>query len=206
MKKTKTIIALMVALVIMCISVSSAFATENIDDKILELSQYISQVAREFNMYIPNHAESIDGEIYLKYTNETYSNLESALLESAGFVENYYLSNEDVTIEQINEQTNAINEVYSEMVLEKSELDYLVTYCQAETNNSYYSDEIWDIFIQHLENAEMILADEIIIDTRINDAYWDLFGAYNQLCLYNDVKGDVDCDGDISIVDATKIQ
>lgn len=206
MKKLKTILAIMLAMVIMCFSVSSAFATENINDKILELSYYISQVAREFNIYIPNYAESIDGDIFLQYTNETYSKLESELLEAAIFVNDYYLSDEDITIEQINDQTNAINKAYSKIVLEKSELDFLIAYCKPEINDAYYSDEIWNCFIQYLKNAEMILADESIIDTRINDAYWDLFGAYNQLCLYNDVKGDVDHDGDVTILDATQIQ
>lgn len=209
MKKLRTILALMIAMVIMCISVSTAFASELAKEKLKELQFKIYDVAEEFNMEVDGGYYPVEGEAFLIYTDETYDNLNSVLNVANQFVTDItpdVYSGEVEPFDEIEEHMVAIDEAYAQMILEKSELEFLVNFCEAETNSGYYGDEVWDSFTEQLDAAKAILNDESIVDTRVTEAFWSLMEAYNQLCLYNNVMGDVDGDGVVTVMDASLIQ
>lgn len=209
MKKLRMIIALMIAMVIMCISALPAFASEIAKEKLKELQFKIGDVAEEFNMKVYGSYYPVEGEAFLNYTDETYDNLEAVLNVASRFVIDLtpdVYSGAVEPFDEIEYHMAAIDEAYAQMILEKSELEFLVNFCEAETNNGYYGDKVWSNFTEKLDTAKVILADESIVDTRVNDAFWVLFESYNQLCLYNDVMGDVNGDSAVTVIDATLIQ
>ena len=209
MKKLKSILALMIAMVIMCLSVLPAFASDIAKEKLNELRFKIYDVAEEFNMKVDGSYYPVEGEVFLNYTDETYNNLNSVLNVASEYIidnETGIYFGEIEPIDEMDELMADIDKAYTEMVLEKRELEYLVSYCQSEINNNYYSDEVWNDFLEELEAAKTTLADKTIVDTRVTDAFWSLFESYNKLCLYNDVLGDVDGNGEITIMDVTSIQ
>lgn len=209
MKKIKAILSLMIAMVILCISIMPAFASGNAKEKLEELQDKVFNVATEFNIEVEGIYYPIEGECFLEYTNETYNNLRNVLNDAGSFINensmDIYLGNIE-SIDEIEEHMVAIDKAYAEMVLKKSELEFLVNYCEFETNIGYYGDDVWNEFTDKLECAKVILADENIMDTRVTNAFWALFETYNQLCLYNNKFGDVDGDGILTVMDATLIQ
>ncbi len=207
MKRIVSIV--LVALMLFSVATMTAFASELAKEKFDELEKKIYLIAEELNMYVEGSYDPIDAGGFLQYTNETSSNLNSVLNEASAFiVKNRYDVNDNIIepIEEMDEYMAAIDKAYGELVLVKEDLEFLVEFCQSEKNDDYYSDDVWNNFTLNLENAQAILTDESIVDTRVTDAFWELFESHNKLCLYNDVMGDVDKDGKVSIVDATYIQ
>lgn len=86
-----------------------------------------------------------------------------------------------------------------------SDIGILTEICESESNdNGFYSAEVWERFTVALQNAKTACANDTIIGNR--KAFWDLYFAYNKLCVQYDAPGDIDGDGEIGIIDVTILQ
>lgn len=76
--------------------------------------------------------------------------------------------------------------------------------CLEETNNGTYSEELWHSFTQELNNLKSALDDKD--EKQVDIEYYKVREIYNTMCLSYSSLGDVDNDGDLTVMDATKIQ
>ncbi len=180
----------------------NAFATET-DElatalDVNELSIYAGSVGEKYG-YTTNV-----GDAYLTYTKDTINNLVIVVDEAIG-LENQFYNGERITKSMVNVAYKALDEAEKSLCVDKSELEFLAGFCKSENNdNGYYSESLWNEFKLSLNNAKNLLSNESN-DKEINTAFWELYFSYNDLCVYNQVPGDVDGDGRVSVMDGTLI-
>lgn len=92
--------------------------------------------------------------------------------------------------------------------VDKSELEFLYDFCQGQiSDGDYFSPEFISEFAEAAAQAKAA-ADNYseITPEEAEEAYWKLFKAYNDACLYNSLGGDVDGNGQVSVSDVTLLQ
>ena len=206
MKRIKMILALMIAMVIICVSVLTAFA-KDMDEEVNvytladDLQEYTAEYLRTFRLEF----EQTPGSLPLNCCLDSASELLAVCEE----VENFYLEVIDTrvpTVEEINSYYRRLDEAAKKVILYRGELKYLIDHCGYETNDdSYYPQDIWEHFQDCLERAVDVYTKEIR-GIEVSQVYWDLKFAYNELCVVNTVSGDLDNSGKLSIFDVTLVQ
>lgn len=205
MKKVMCVI--MMVLVFICSITFSVDATENIEDKIDELYDYIVDSITIYGLYMPEIVNPIDGEVYITYTNESIESFEVSINEAYELFCSYRYEGNNITLQDIDDCMQQMLKTESELIVARKELKFLVDLCKAENNDdNYYTSVVWDEFTSSLSNAESILSDETIVDFRVSEVYWALYNKYSSLCIDNKLAGDIDRDAQITIIDATLIQ
>ncbi len=198
----KKVLSIFIALLMVVLSTINAFATETDEfatfSDVNNLSIYAEGVGAKYG-YTTNV-----GDVYLTYTIETISNLVCTVDEAID-LENRMYNGEQITKSMIYDAYKSIDEAEKNLCVDKSELEFLVNFCKSENNdNNYYSEPLWKDFTLSLNKAKNHLTLEIN-DREINTAFWELYFSYNDLCVYNQVSGDVDGDGRVSVMDGTLI-
>ena len=93
----------------------------------------------------------------------------------------------------------------SDFQVDQSELNFLYEFCsEAFVDDNYYSQEFLSAYQQALDNTKDVL--ENYSQQQGEEAYWNLYKAYNQACVYTDVTGDLNGDGICDISDCTQLQ
>jgi len=219
MKTIKRIITLMIAMVIMCISVSSAFAVTvdtqlQLYKKMYDLLELCEESHFAFGVGYSITEPVVPGSpINTKYLNcSDTTELEKAWEEASAMVEGYFnghISPYDgiISIETATEKYNILYEELHRIVINRSELKDLVDFCEKENNdNGYYDDKLWSDFKTEIDEAKELLIDENITDKRINSAFYELMYQFNLICTFNQIPGDLDKDGNMTVFDATYVQ
>lgn len=174
-----------------------------LDEKLNELFDYLTDVNAYYYLGSEELGGFVDGDRRLAYLGvlDMRNLVDDLVLE-------IYSNNSSVwTDDYFREKYDEVIEASKNMVLAKSELEFAYNICVNESNSgNYYSDDIWSDFEEKLSNANAVIKDNTIIDTRVNDAYWELIHSFNVLCSSNTTKGDVNNDGHVSILDATIVQ
>ena len=215
MKKLKSILSLMIAMVIMCLSVSSTFAVELTEEryeankKLFHLcweSVYDYGVtASKYGCYFYN----APGERIPNIESESYVKAQEILHETDDFLSNSRYNNTFIyKLEDFNIQYDKLYIALNSLVLHKAMLNSMIIFCSEEKNdNGYYSDELWTEFCEKLDNAKAVYADpDNSKDFIVTEAYFELLHSHFKLCASNTMYGDVDNDSEITIMDATYVQ
>ena len=93
----------------------------------------------------------------------------------------------------------------SDFRVDQSELNFLYEFCsEAFVDDNYYSQEFLSAYQQALDNTKDVL--ENYSQQQGEEAYWNLYKAFNQACVYTDVTGDLNGDGICDISDCTQLQ
>lgn len=93
----------------------------------------------------------------------------------------------------------------SDFQVDQSELNFLYEFCsEAFVDDNYYSQEFLSAYQQALDNSKDVL--ENYSQQQGEEAYWNLYKAFNQACVYTDVTGDLNGDGICDISDCTQLQ
>lgn len=93
----------------------------------------------------------------------------------------------------------------SDFQVDQSELNFLYEFCsEAFIDDNYYSQEFLSAYQQALDNSKDVL--ENYSQQQGEEAYWNLYKAFNQACVYTDVPGDLNGDGICDISDCTQLQ
>lgn len=93
----------------------------------------------------------------------------------------------------------------SDFQVDQSELNFLYEFCsEAFVDDNYYSQEFLSTYQQALDNTKDVL--ENYSQQQGEEAYWNLYKAFNQACVYTDVTGDLNGDGICDISDCTQLQ
>ena len=93
----------------------------------------------------------------------------------------------------------------SDFQVDQSELNFLYEFCsEAFVDDNYYSQEFLSAYQQALDNTKDVL--ENYSQQQGEEAYWNLYKAFNQACVYTDVTGDLNGDGTCDISDCTQLQ
>ena len=93
----------------------------------------------------------------------------------------------------------------SDFQVDQSELNFLYEFCsEAFVDDNYYSQEFLSAYQQALDNTKDVL--ENYSQQQGEEAYWNLYKAFNQACVYTDVPGDLNGDGICDISDCTQLQ
>lgn len=93
----------------------------------------------------------------------------------------------------------------SDFQVDQSELNFLYEFCsEAFVDDNYYSQEFLSAYQQALDNTKDVL--ENYSQQQGEEAYWNLYKAFNQACVYTDVTGDLNGDGICDISDCTQLQ
>lgn len=112
----------------------------------------------------------------------------------------------ETTKEEIENYYRELDEKAARVVILNKELKFLIDFCKLENNGGlYYPNELWNEFQSKIAIAEEVYSkgeDSI----EVSNAFWNLMFAYNDICIVNQVPGDVDFDGEVSILDATIVQ
>lgn len=218
MKRIKMAISLILAMAIMCVSVSPAFAQADTErelyDKMCDLYNLceeahfaygigysLAEIPEPGSSYKPMHLSCLD-------TTEAEKAWEEACLMVEGYFDSYiHPYDGEISIETATEKFNTLHDELYKVVIDRSEIEKLVVLCEKEQNyNSYYDSELWNDFQSEIAQAKEVIADESVTDLRVNSAYYELMYQFNLICSFNEIPYDVDCDGGVSILDATYIQ
>ncbi len=110
------------------------------------------------------------------------------------------------TVEEIDSYYTKLDEAAKKIIIVPQELKYLIDCCKLENNDdSYYPAELWADFQSKIAVAEEVYSKgETTIE--VSNAYWDLLFSFNDICIVNPLEGDVDFDGELSVIDATLVQ
>lgn len=223
MKKLKTILALMIAMVIMCISVNPAFSANTLNEQMeIELYDDLSEAYERLDALCwsavydygvsstnRNSAYKIEpGVLVLTLTNDSLERGREALDETSEFLDNYSVEPESYTYENFENQYTKLKGVLDTLVVSKGTLKSLINFCAEEKNDTgYYSEVLWDDFTERLSNAQVVCEDETIVeDYIVTETFFELLHSHFNLCSSNTKFGDIDNDGDISVIDATYLQ
>ena len=218
MKKLKSILALIIVMVILCVSVSSVLATSEVDIELDEIMWKLQELCEEahfaygvgYSITDPPRPGSQNKPKYLACSDTT--ELKRAWQDACAMVEGYYrahisLYDGEISVLTAAEKYHALYEELYKIVIDRSELETLVAFCEKENNdNSYYEVKLWNDFQTEIAQAKQLLADNTISDMRVNTAYYELMYSLNLICTSNQVAGDVDNDKEMSVLDATYIQ
>lgn len=92
--------------------------------------------------------------------------------------------------------------------IDREELEFLCGFCEDKVaGDEYFSDEFALEYQAALDNAgEALLNYDQLTEEQVQEAYWNLFKAYNMACVYNQVPMDVDGSGAADINDVSDIQ
>lgn len=216
MKNFKRLISLLLALVLVCLSMVTAFA-ENTDDelnrKIVELNKLVIEMYYAFNMGSVFNNPPLPGAEdpnWLKTVNsETAYNMCAVATNMVDtYREHTYFPYEgEISVETVSKMYDDLYEELHKVIIDRVEVEELVAICEKESNdNGYYDEQFWADFQEEITQAKELLADESIVDLRVNTAFYELMYQYNLLCTYNKVAEDIDNDGTMTIMDATYIQ
>ncbi len=217
MKKYKRLISLLLALVLVCLSAVTAFAVdteEELNKKLIELYNlnlemfYAFGIGQDF--YFPPEPGSQDPDPnWLKIVDS--ESAEETCWEAL-FMYLTYEEGRDYYDGEINLETatllcDKMHEELRNIVIDRVEVEELVAICEKENNdNGYYDEELWNDFQSELAQAKELLADESIVDRRVNTAFYELMYQYDRLCASCIIYCDVDNDGAMRIMDATYVQ
>ena len=208
MFKTKRFISLIIAMVITCLSILSAFAqnteTEN-EVSVYKQAFNLMQYAGDYDDTFRLRVEQDPGDLPLECDIESAGELVGVCEE----VWHYYgevCYGREPTIEEMDNYYERLDNAAEKVVLYRSELEFLIDHCSTEKNdNSYYPTELWVDFQDSLKTAVDVYNSEVE-GIEVSYAYWDLKFAYNKLCALSSVSGDVDNSGDLTIFDVTIVQ
>lgn len=216
MEKSKSMLALMIAMVIMCISTFSVFAMDteledNLYDEIEELHNLCMMSVNVFGAIAKDGSYSHKpGVIYLSISN--LNDINTALDNATDIIHRYgypmtFENYNGITEEEIKDAYDNLQGAMDRATIEANELKVLADFCHTEKNDDgYYPDEVWAEFENSTSRAQNTLEDMNADGEDYNRAYWGMLYNYNKLCLVNRQYGDVDFNGDINILDATKLQ
>ena len=207
MFKSKRIISLMIAMVIMCISVLPVFSqsTDGNEPNVYKLVFNLMLYARDYNSTFRLTTEQEPGALPLECDLESSNELVGVCDEVWCFY-GEVCDGREPTIEEIDSYYERLDTAAKKVVLYRSELKFLIDHCNYEINDSlYYPQELWDGFQNSLENAVSVYTSEIE-GIEVSNAYWDLKFSYNKLCVVSPVSGDVDNSRDLSVFDVTLVQ
>ena len=178
--------------------------------KQMELYRYCDSLCTYFNCYPESGEfyEAIDGERALHHIDRdnVFTNAISDVLRGI---------NNDLTDEEFLAYYDELRQASRNPQVTNSEILFLINICEKEDNRkSFYSEEVWEPFVKALndakeaynrntDNGTVYYSDQVEGNSKI---YWDLYFAYNDLCLQVTKSGDVDGSGEADIVDVTYIQ
>ena len=212
MKKLKSILALMIAMVIMCLSVSSTFAVELTEER-YEANKKLFHLCWE-SVYDYGVTASKYGCYFYNAPGEKIPNIESEsclrareILHESDDLLNMY-RDDNCTVEDYKKQYDKLYNALNSLVLHKAMLNSMLLFCSEENNdNGYYNDELWTDFCEKLDNAKAVYADpDNSKNFIVTEAYFELLHSHFKLCASNTMYGDVDNDSEITIMDATYVQ
>lgn len=157
------------------------------------------------------HNECLDYMYTFMYNNCIESDKESKEEFSQIFNEawDFCMTFEDggeATAEEVISYFAKLDEAAKKIIIVPQELKYLIDCCKLEKNDDlYYPAELWDDFQSKIAVAEEVYnKGETTIE--VSNAYWDLLFSFNDICTVNTLEGDIDFDGELSVLDATIVQ
>ncbi len=217
MKKLKAILALLLAMVIMCFSVTPAFAEDSQEDleiAFVELDNLCWQAVYDYGIAsyefdCPYQAEP--GALIMIISEESFREGEEILNDTDRFMNKYTadkrLGLNSYTIEDFEKQYEKFYNTLNSRVVSKYMLNNLISFCKEEESNGYYNDELWNDFCEKLNTAQAIYDDpEIIEDFVVTETYFVLLHSHFKLCSSNTMFGDIDNDSALTIMDVSYIQ
>lgn len=215
MKKLKMILALIIAMIVLCTSSLCAFATETQEDaviyaKIEELHDLCMMAVNVYGAFVQDGNYSHDpGIIYLSISN--FDDINAALKNATDLIHRYgypmiFENYNGITRDEINDAYDNLKAEMDKATVVKGELKVLIDFCLTEKNDNYYPDEAWSKFKNSISEAQVILDDVNSVGDDYNRAYWDMLYNYNKLCIINQEYGDINFDGQVNIFDVTKLQ
>ncbi len=215
MKKLKLILSLMIAVMILCLSISTAFAVDTQDDaymyeKVGELHDLCMMSVNVYGASAKDDNYSHKpGVVYLSISN--LHEINEALNEATDIIYKYgypmvFENYNGVTQEEIQLAYDNLEKAMNKATVDKSEIEVLIGFCLREKNDNYYPNEVWAEFENSISYAKEVLRDEDAKGEDCNRAYFLMMYNYNKLCVVNQQYGDVDFDGKVTVADVTKLQ
>lgn len=218
MKNIRMVISLILVMVIMCVSVIPVYSADD-EQRELHIKMYDLRDLCEEAHYAYGVGYSLIEEPIPGYTNITKylacsdtTKVFDAWKEASAMVEGYFNSymhtyDGEISMQTATEKYNVLYEELYKMVIDRSELEKLVAFCEKENNdNGYYEAELWNDFQTEIDLSKELLADESITDVRVNDAFYELMYQFSLLCSSNNLTEDIDNSGKMTILDATYVQ
>ena len=203
MKRIKHTLSICLLVIIPFLSALSVYA-ETMQMDYEEFRDFIYKVDEPYNSY-----DSYEGEAWDYLPNRDFmiaQNTCRVLLETMR-VEIGRNGYSNVTKESIKEAKDNLVNTESTVIICVSDIELLYSICKNEINERHYYDSVqWGEFQNNLNTVETYLNTPKAESIESTNAFWDLYGSYNQLCVSNHVPGDADGDGSVTILDATKIQ
>lgn len=92
-----------------------------------------------------------------------------------------------------------------EFQVDQSSLEFLYEFCsEAFVDDAYYSQEFLSMYHQALDTAQEVLSN--YNQQQGEEAFWELYKAFNMACVYTETPGDLNGDNLCDISDCTQLQ
>lgn len=187
----KKIISLILAMVLLCFSTITAFASTE-DDFLVRYTYFLLDVDDCEEYYINGGG----------FTHPDYPSWSDASLERMENAIAYAREREITNDEELQVAYADLEAVASKMCVDIDELNFMISLFEQETNiNNYYDENIWTDFQNLLEKAKIVaMSDD---EEAIHHTYIEMRNSFNNLCKYNTINGDLNGDGLLNVKDAT---
>lgn len=148
------------------------------------------------------------GVLVISLTNDSLEKTREVLDETSDFLDSYSIEQQAYTSEDFEDQYTKLKNALDTSVVSKGTLRSLINFCIEEKNDSsYYSEELWNDFSEKLNNAQGVYNDgEIVEDYKVTETFFELLHSHFNLCSSNTIFGDIDNDGNVTVLDATYLQ
>lgn len=190
----KKLVSVLLVLILICSSAVTVFAAD---------SQSFSQQYYAFKNFVDDCEEyyiyyyRIVPNPFVIWSSDSTQRMQEAI--------DYARERTITTVEELEVAYADMNSVIETMCVSKRNLEFMIYLFEKETNiNNYYDEETWNNFQLVLEKGKQ--AYESVDEEFIHSTYIEMRNTYNNLCIYNTVKGDLNGDGVLSVLDATLAQ
>lgn len=176
-------------------------------EKVIEMMEYCENVCTYFGLETAWMEYGVpEGEPVLAYeTDEAEADLVNALNRIFDELYSVYSLSPDEADNLLSDYYTMIRSASEKMNIHSYEVEFLIKICEEENNEKgFYSDQVWNSFTMALLNAKNAIVGNS--QNHYSQNYWNLYFAYNQLCMQYGEPGDVDGDGFADIIDVTWIQ
>lgn len=199
MKKTKTIVSCLLAIVMLAVSIVPVLAlgegdTINLSWEKQKVEEYADQCEDLYVYYY--HVAPVNVPTWSDESTQRMKETVTKVRDEVYKCE---------TVEEVNSYRALLDDAVEKMCISSSELKWMLDYMERDYNSTgYYDDDTYAELKNIYETAQAAIESEVDVD--IHNSYIDMRNELNKLCGYNLVRYDVDMDGEFNIKDCTYLQ
>lgn len=196
----KKFISILLAILMVCITMVTAFAADDDSHEELITENYIQSSIKYYREYFIYYMGMMGYNPLPKWSESSSQNMQTVF----GFVEEK-LNENNISQDELNSLNDMVETAVDCMCIDSSELKWMLDYMEKDYNSTDYYDEATTAELKKIYE-QALSAYNSGDENQIHISYVEMRNELNKLCLYNTIPGDIDRNGKLDIDDVTLMQ